>query len=333
MKCTNRKKTGIYRGVALLCTATLLLLLPGCGGKEIPLAYDLNSEVSSFRISDESTGTVADSFAADLCVVTEDVGTDSAGVDTSQLTAAGLFDLNNREVLYARNIHERLNPASLTKLMTAVVALKYGNTEDTITVTQDAMITESGATLCGLEVGDQLTLNQALHALLIASANDAAAAIAVHIGGSLEHFAEMMNEEALSLGATNSHFVNPHGLTADNHYVTAYDMYLIFNEALQYDLINEIIHMTSYETVYMDSEGNSKTLSFNTTNRYLTGGYKAPEQVTVIGGKTGTTSAAGSCLILLARNTAGNPYISVILKASGRDVLYEQMTQLLNVIA
>ena len=307
--------------------------MPGCGGKEIPLAYDPDSDVSSFRLSDDSAGTVADSFAQDLCVVTEDVGTDNADVDTEALTSAGLFDLNNHEVLYARNIHERLNPASLTKVMTALVALKYGNTDDIITVMEEAMITESGATLCGLEVGDQLTLNQALHALLIHSANDAAAAIAVHIGGSIKGFAELMNEEAVAVGATNSHFVNPHGLTADNHYVTAYDMYLIFNEALQYDLISEIIHMTSYETVYMDSSGNSKTLSFNTTNQYLTGTYKAPGQVTVIGGKTGTTSAAGSCLILLARDTAGNPYISVILKASARDVLYEQMTRLLNVIA
>lgn len=317
---------------ALLCAA-LLFFMSGCGGKEIPLAYDLNSDISSFRIADDSAGTVADAFAQDLCVATGDVGTDTADVDTEALTAAGLFDLNRHEVLYARNIHERLNPASLTKVMTALVALKYGNTEDTITVTDEAMITESGATLCGLEVGDQLTLNQALHALLIHSANDAAAAIAVHIGGSIEGFAELMNEEAVAIGATNSHFVNPHGLTADNHYVTAYDMYLIFNEALQYDLISEIIHMTSYETVYMDSEGNSKTLSFNTTNQYLTGTYKAPGQVTVIGGKTGTTSAAGSCLILLARDTAGSPYISVILKATARDVLYEQMTRLLNVIA
>ncbi len=332
MKCTNRKRTCFHRGAALLCAAVLLFLMPGCGGKEIPLAYNPDSDVSSFRIADESAGTVADSFAQDLCVATGDVGTDTAEVDTEALTAAGLFDLNRHEVLYARNIHERLNPASLTKLMTAVVALKYGNTEDTITVTQDAMITESGATLCGLEVGDQLTLNQALHALLIASANDAAAAIAIHIGGSIEGFADLMNEEAVAIGATNSHFVNPHGLTADNHYVTAYDMYLIFNEALKYDLITEIIHMTNYETVYMDSEGGSKTFSFNTTNQYLSGTYKAPEQVTVIGGKTGTTNAAGSCLILLARDTSGNPYISVILKATARDVLYEQMTRLLNVI-
>ncbi|HIY59104.1 MAG TPA: D-alanyl-D-alanine carboxypeptidase [Candidatus Eisenbergiella pullistercoris] len=333
MKCTSKRRTCFQRGVALLCAASLLFLLSGCGGKEIPLAYDPASEVSGFRIADDTAGTVAASFAQDLCVATGDVATDTASVDTEALTAAGLFDLNRHEVLYARNIHERLNPASLTKIMTAVVALKYGNTEDTITVTDEARITESGATLCGLETGDQLTLNQALHALLIASANDAAAAIAVHIGGSIEGFAELMNEEAVAIGATNSHFVNPHGLTADDHYVTAYDMYLIFNEALKYDLISEIIHMTSYETVYMDSAGNSKSLSFHTTNQYLNGTYKAPGQVTVIGGKTGTTSAAGSCLVLLARDTAGNPYISVILKATARDILYEQMTRLLNVIA
>ena len=351
MKCTNRKQGMLHLpgrfyvqkkklrrerdGRRLLAgmVLSLSLVFSGCGSQELSLSYDPDYEVSSFRIQDEASSDVASSFAEELCVVTQDVGTDNTKVDTSEATAAGLFDLNNREVLYAKNIHERLQPASLTKLMTAVVALKYGNPDDMITVTSDAMITESGAVLCGLEVGDQLTLNQALHALLIHSANDAAAAIAVHIGGSIEGFADMMNEEALSIGATNSHFMNPHGLTQENHYVTAYDMYLIFHEALQYDLINEIIHMASYETVYMDKDGNSKSFSFNTSNQFLRGTYKAPEQITVIGGKTGTTSAAGSCLILLARDTAGNPYISVILQAKSRDILYTEMASLLNVIS
>ena len=119
-----------------------------------------------------------------------------------------------------------------------------------ITVSSNMGNLESGAVVCGLAEGDQLTLNQALHALLIKSANDAAVAIAEHIGGSVEGFADMMNEEAQAIGATNSHFVNPHGLNAENHYVTAYDMYLIFNEALKYDTVNEIISMTSYDTVY-----------------------------------------------------------------------------------
>lgn len=244
-------------------------------------------------------------------------------------TSAGLFDLNSRTVLYAKNIHERLAPASLTKLMTAVVALKYGNPDDVITVSSNMGNLESGAVVCGLAEGDQLTLNQALHALLIKSANDAAVAIAEHIGGSVEGFADMMNEEAQAIGATNSHFVNPHGLNAENHYVTAYDMYLIFNEALKYDTVNEIISMTSYDTVYTDKNGSEKTLSVKNTNQYLAGNVAAPDRVTVIGGKTGTTSAAGNCLILLARDTSGNPYIAVILKSAERGILYTEMNALL----
>lgn len=306
--------------------------LTGCGGEEIPFAYNPNYEVSSFRIVQETSGSVAPSFAQDLCVTTADVANDRLEADLSDVTSAGLFDLNRQEVLYAKNVHERLNPASLTKVMTALVALKYGNPDDMITVTDEAKITESGATLCGLKTGDQLTLNQALHALLINSANDAAAAIAVHIGGSIQGFADLMNQEARSIGATNSHFMNPHGLTQEDHYVTAYDMYLIFNEALKYDMVSEIIHMSSYETAYTDSAGNSKSLSFQTTNLFLRGDYKPPEQVSVIGGKTGTTSAARSCLILLCRDSSGNPYIGVMLSAKERDLLYQGMGSLLNVI-
>ena len=198
-----------------------------------------------------------------------------------------------------------------------------------ITVSSNMGNLESGAVVCGLAEGDQLTLNQALHALLIKSANDAAVAIADHIGGSVEGFADMMNEEAQAIGATNSHFVNPHGLNAENHYVTAYDMYLIFNEALKYDTVNEIISMTSYDTVYTDKNGNEKTLSVKNTNQYLAGNVAAPDRVTVIGGKTGTTSAAGNCLILLARDTSGNPYIAVILKSAERGILYTEMNALL----
>ena len=306
--------------------------LTGCGGEEIPFAYNPNYEVSSFRIVQETSGSVAPSFAQDLCVTTADVANDRLEADLSDVTSAGLFDLNRQEVLYAKNVHERLNPASLTKVMTALVALKYGHPDDMITVTDEVKITESGATLCGLKTGDQLTLNQALHALLINSANDAAAAIAVHIGGSIQGFADLMNQEARSIGATNSHFMNPHGLTQEDHYVTAYDMYLIFNEALKYDMVSEIIHMSSYETAYTDSAGNSKSLSFQTTNLFLRGDYKPPEQVSVIGGKTGTTSAARSCLILLCRDSSGNPYIGVMLSAKERDLLYQGMGSLLNVI-
>ena len=141
-----------------------------------------------------------------------------------------------------------------------------------------------------------------------------------------------MNSEAKALGATGSHFVNPHGLHNENHYTTAYDLYLIFNEAIKYDSFNEIIHMTSYQTAYYDKDGKAKELTVNNTNRFLRGDFQAPENITVIGGKTGTTNAAGHCLILLSRDTSGAPYISVILNSSASDVLYPEMVQLLEQI-
>ena len=138
-----------------------------------------------------------------------------------------------------------------------------------------------------------------------------------------------MNTEALELGATNCHFMNPNGLTQDDHYVTTYDLYLIFQEAMKYDLFNQIIQMTSYSTTYTDSRGAEKALEVQTTNLFLRGTYETPANITVIGGKTGTTNAAGHCLILLSRSSDGTPYISVIMKDTSRDVLYADMGKLL----
>ena len=244
----------------------------------------------------------------------------------------GVFKISNSIMDNPGDAKYGLAPASLTKVLTAVVALEEGNLEDIITVTKDVKITESGATLCGLKEGDTLTLNQALHALLIQSANDAANAIAIHLGGSLEGFATLMNQKAVELGATNSHFVNPHGLSDDDHYTTAYDLYLIFNKAIEYELFREIIHMDNYSTIYQDSVGNDKEMEFSTTNLFLRGNYNSPDKVTVIGGKTGTTNAAGNCLIVLTKDTAGNPYISVILRSKERQLMYEQMIDLLEEI-
>ena len=272
-----------------------------------------------------------DSFASNLCVGNANI-TRNTAVNMTEATSAALFDVNNSNIIYGKNMHERLAPASLTKVLTALVALDYGNLDDVITVTKDVNITESGATLCGLKEGDTLTLNQALHALLIQSANDAANAIAIHLGGSVEGFATLMNEKAIAIGATNSHFVNPHGLSADDHYTTAHDLYLIFNEAINYELFREIIHMENYSTIYQDSNGNDKEMEFKTTNMFLRGNYNSPNKVTVIGGKTGTTNAAGNCLILLSKDTAGNPYISVILRSKERQLMYEQMIDLLEEI-
>ena len=186
--------------------------MTGCGAKEFTFAYDRNRNNTSFSTASHTQGKTMEAFASGLCVTAGDVtaGTD---VDMSQASAAGLFDVSSGKVIYAKNVHEKLNPASLTKILTALCALKYGNPEDVLTATENVYISESGAVKLGVAAGDTMTMDQALHALLLKSANDVAVMIAEHISGSVEGFAELMNETANSLGATNSHFVNPHGLT------------------------------------------------------------------------------------------------------------------------
>lgn len=310
----------------------MLLSTSGCGQESFDFQYDSSYDVSSFQIVNVPNSAVAKAFASELCVVSEDVMNDET-VDMSQATSAVLFDVARNEVLYSKNAHEQLYPASLTKILTALVALKYGSLDQELTATNAVNITEEGAQLCGLKVGDTMTLSQALHILLMYSANDVAMLIADGIGGSVDEFMILMNKEAKAIGATNTHFSNPHGLTDANHYTTAYDLYLIFNEAIKNETIREILSMTTYSTVYHDKKGREKELSFQTTNRYFRGEYHAPDQVTVLGGKTGTTNAAGHCLMLLSKDNSGDLYISIILQSSKRDYLYSEMTDLLDEIS
>ena len=318
MKCTNKL-------TALLLTIAVCISLSGCAGFPYTSKYTLDSSEAGNK-----QNLFYPTYASDLCVVNSDITDADLTLDDG--LSAGLFDLKNKETLYALNVNRQVMPASLTKVMTAYVALKYGSLDQVLVAGSDVGVTESGAQKIGLKQGDRMTLDQALRILLIYSANDVANLIASNISGSIDEFVELMNSEAIKIGASSSHFVNPHGLTADDHYVTAYDMYLIFNAAMEYDTFSEIINMTEYTTTYLDSAGGVKEVSIQSTNGYLSGKSSAPSGVTVIGGKTGTTQAAGHCLILLARDTSGNPYISVIMKDTDSGTLYTDMSQLLTVI-
>ena len=294
------------------------------------MAYELNSEISSFQLLNITNQETLDAFASDLCVVNKDVK--APGVDLAGAGAAGLFNLKTLDTLYAKNVNIQINPASLTKVMTALIAIKYGSPDQMLTASENVLITEPGAQLCGLKPGDQMTLEQALYILLIFSANDVAVMIAEGVSGSVEDFVALMNTEAAKLGATNCNFTNPNGLTEENHYMTTYDLYLIFQEAIKYDLFNRIIQTPSYSTVYKDKDGEDRSLEVNTTNLYLRGTYEMPANVKVVGGKTGTTNAAGHCLMLLSTGSDGTPYISIIMKEASGEDLYADMTKLLGVI-
>jgi len=327
-KCRYCKNGKARRCLVFL--AAVLFTLTGCGSVAYDMPYEEQGSVSSYQLINITNRETMEPFAKELCVAAGDVT--AGGPDLQQTGAAALFDTKNLDTLYARSIHNQLHPASLTKVMTALVALKHGSPDDIYTATENVLITESGAVLCGIKPGDRMTLDQALHALLIYSGNDVAILIAEGVAGSVEDFVALMNEEAQEIGATNCHFKNPNGLTEEGHYVTAYDLYLIFQEALKYELFNQIIQMPSYSTVYTAADGSQKSLEIENTNLFLRGDYETPANVTVVGGKTGTTSAAGHCLILLSRSSSGTPYISVILKDESREALYKDMDDLLGII-
>lgn len=316
--------------------ALLLLVstLCGCGNTSYSFAYDSNYDVSSFRIIQKENKAVTDIYTnvKKLCIAPVSM-TPNASLDMSSVSSAVLFDLTENEVIYSKGAHEQLNPASLTKVMTAICALKYGSMDQVLTATDVITMEDPDATrIKKMKVGDTMTLSQALHIILVYSANDVANMIAEGVSGSVDAFVELMNQEAAALGATNTRFANPHGLTQEGHYSTAYDLYLIFNEAIKYDIFREIINMQSYTTTYYDKNGKEKSLDVKTTNRYFRGDYESPSSVTILGGKTGTTDAAGNCLILLSRDANGDLYISVILQSPERDDLYGKMTELLNEI-
>jgi len=327
VKCISKQKISY-----IICFIILLGSLTGCGNLSFDMAYHADSDISTFNVISKQETRRAEAFAENLCVVTGNVNHESFTVYERLSGASGLFEINSNGVIYAKNIHDKVYPASLTKVMTALVALENGRLEQILTATKAINITEPGAQLCGLKVGDTMTLDQALRILLLYSANDVAMMIAENIGGSVEGFIQMMNEKAVELGATNTNFTNPHGLTDINHYTTSYDLYLIFNEAIQNETFNEIIHMTSYQTVFHDKDGKEKEFNKSTTNLFLRGDQSAPANVTVIGGKTGTTNAAGHCLILLSRDKGGAPYISIVMRSETLDDLYAEMKDLLAVI-
>ncbi|MCD8082653.1 MAG: serine hydrolase [Clostridiales bacterium] len=277
-------------------------------------------------LATEAGEAYADPFASDLCVIT---GTEEWAGDSITAEAAAVFSISDQRVISQKNPFERMNPASITKIMTALIAIRDADLTEEITVGEETVITERGASLCKINPGDMLTMEDLLYGLMLPSGNDDAAAIAVHMTGSIEAFADRMNEEAWSLGATGTHFVNPHGLTDPDHYTTAYDLYLIFQEALRYPEFLKIIGTTSYTAVYTDGEGQPKSQEWTNSKWYLTGQASTPDGLTVLGGKTGTTAAAGSCLIMGSQDTQGNDYISVVLKADSRDRLYEDMTNLI----
>ncbi len=339
MRCTDKTKKFpskkiFYSRSAALILAISLSITSGCGQEvtienpydvyESPRAYGLNTTVNS--------NSNAAFFAENLCVA-DNQDKLSGDVTAALSEAAGLFNIKENTLEFGKSIHQRLYPASTTKILTAYTALKHGDLAATATVTEAELQLEEGSTICGLSVGDTVSLEELLYGLMLCSGNDAANVIADLISGSSEEFAKLMNQEALALGATNSHFVNPHGLHHEEHYTTVYDMYLIFQAALQEKQFVTVISSQNHTGMVTNASGETTGKEWVNTNKYVNGEETVPEGIQVIGGKTGTTSAAGYCLVLYSQKAGNIPYISIVYKSDSRENLYLEMTELLEKIS
>ncbi|MCG0277271.1 MAG: D-alanyl-D-alanine carboxypeptidase [Thermanaeromonas sp.] len=227
--------------------------------------------------------------------------------------AAILLEASTGQVLYAKNAHQERPPASTTKIVTAILGLELGRLDGYVKVSKYAASTP-GASI-DLVPGVVLRLEDLLKGALLSSGNDATVAIAEHLAGSEETFAWLMNRKAVLLGAFRSRFVNPNGLPAEGHYVTAYDLAVITRYALAHPLFSQMVKTRQAEIMASDGP----RYLYN-TNRLL-GSYPGADGV-----KTGTTNAAGQCLVASATRN-GRQLIAVVLRSDDR---YEDASNLLD---
>ena len=319
MKCINK---------LLLLIGVVVLGLTGCGlDNNLEKEYDAYSYHNSF--TNQELLVSADYYAKDLCVTnTINFGLEGTYAEVAQ--GGGVFNISTNEVLYSQNLFKKLYPASTTKILTAYIIIKDCDLNDVVTISESAVKQAEDSSTCGLKAGDNITVEDLLYGLMLHSGNDAAEALAEYHSGSVEAFAKVMTQEAHKLGATNSQFKNPSGLPDKEHYTTVYDMYLIFNKAIQQEKFVEIISAKSKYAVYTSENGNTIEKTFHNSSRYKTGAVDTPEGFQIIGGKTGTTYDAGYCLVLYSKNPSGQDIISIVFKADGSHNLYLLMNQILN---
>ncbi|MDD2376463.1 MAG: D-alanyl-D-alanine carboxypeptidase [Clostridia bacterium] len=230
--------------------------------------------------------------------------------------AAVVIDDNTHRVLYDKNANEQRSIASLTKVMTSILLIENCDLNEVINVPDEA--TWVGGSELGLKKGDTITTYNLLVGMLLPSGNDAAFTTGIHVGGTIEKFAEMMTEKAKQIGALNTSFKNAHGLDVEGHYSTAYDMALITSYALKNDVINKIVGSTSLSITY-----GKTTRTLNNTNRLL------KSYAYVDGVKTGYTDNAERCVI--TSGTKNNfRIISVVLGATDTNTRFNTAKDLMD---
>jgi D-alanyl-D-alanine carboxypeptidase (penicillin-binding protein 5/6) len=239
--------------------------------------------------------------------------------------SAIVMDLQTQTILYEKDINVKHYPASITKIMTALLTIENCKGDETVTFSNEAVNgIERGSSAALVNIGEKITVDQALHGLLLISANDIAAGLAEHVSGTQSAFAEKMTEKAKELGCKNTHFVNPHGLNNEQHYTTAYDMALIAKKAYSKEEFRKIIKTTYYQ---LPKTNKSKVArNWYNSNRMIQQGT-AYYDSRCLGGKTGYTIAAGGTLVTFG-NINGRVVICVVLQSKNSASAYVDSSKL-----
>lgn len=226
-------------------------------------------------------------------------------------SAAILVESSTGKILYEKNAYEKMYPASTTKVMTAILILENCDLNEMATVSHNAIYSlPSGYVNANLQKGEEISVKDLMYALMVKSANDAAIVLAEHLDGSVEGFADRMNTKAAELGCQNTHFVNPNGIHNENHYSTAYDLYLMASYAMKNETFRKYVSTASYTLPSTNLYPTTDRVCV-TTNDMIRPKSKYYDE-NVIGVKTGYTAEAKNCLIAASQKD-GTELISVIL--------------------
>ena len=255
-------------------------------------AYAVNDSEGDGASTSDSTDNTAVTTADNDSSVTA-LASNSPALDA---TAALLVSPDSGMVLYSKNADQKRYPASTTKIMTALLTLENVSNLDE-TVTSEAVDFENvtaDSSNAGILLGEQVTVRDLLYALMLPSANEAAYMLARHVGGSWEQFVDMMNDRAAELGCTGTHFCNPCGLHEEDHYTTAYDLYLIAKEAMKDVTFRDIVSTVQHR---MAKTNLHEERIIYTTNQLIFSSFQPWSYANCLGIKTGHTSQAGNCFV------------------------------------
>lgn len=330
IKPLAQKKTVTYTKTVALLVIVLLLSLTVLLGMAAVMYYRNNEHAKAIAALEEQLAEqrllkeIAEAQASAILPMAEPQIDHAASTDSTKSITnidsayAILIDMDKNEIVASKNGNTKIYPASMTKVMTLIVAVEHITDLDELftfdyTITDPAY--EAGASVAGFLAGESVSLRDILYGVALPSGADATTAVAIRVAGSEAAFAELMNQKAQEMGLTATHFVNASGLHDSDHYSTPHEIAIIMEYAMEIPLLAEILSTYQYTTAVTEQHPEGILLTSTTFSRMR--GDEAGN-CTVIAGKTGYTPEAGQCLVSVAETPDGREYVLVTASASGK---------------